>query len=383
MPAASHPRRLGDWAKLAQPAAGALLLVAAVLVGARGEEFWPAPLAAACATLGLAALAQAVTSFRAALLAALPIGLMVGLLAASADATARLWQAPQAWGDLVRLTSLGAAVGMLLLLAAATASLVQRRRLPPIPNALAILALPYLFGGFFLLASSHLAIEVGRVAGLGLASDPALALVLGRAVILLVLNEILIVGLGWLMDRRWSRDARLHAVLLASAALAALSPSIANLGTTAAVAELPWLIRTAAAATAAAAALAAMLAHPERFAGRRVGVVVSGGNVDMRLLSSVILRGLAREGRLARLRVSIADQPGFLAKVASLIGEADGNIVEVHHGRAFSRLSAKAAELEVIVETRGPGHVRAIVNRLMAMGYAVTLLEAPGESRAV
>lgn len=134
---------------------------------------------------------------------------------------------------------------------------------------------------------------------------------------------------------------------------------------------------------AGAAALAAMLAHPERFAGRRVGVVVSGGNVDMRLLSSVILRGLAREGRLARLRVSIADQPGFLAKVASLIGEADGNIVEVHHGRAFSRLSAKAAELEVIVETRGPGHVRAIVNRLMAMGYAVTLLEAPGESRAV
>ena len=261
MPAASHPRRLGDWAKLAQPAAGALLLVAAVLVGARGEEFWPAPLAAACATLGLAALAQAVASFRAALLAALPIGLMVGLLAASADATARLWQAPQAWGDLVRLTSLGAAVGMLLLLAAATASLVQRRRLPPIPNALAILALPYLFGGFFLLASSHLAIEVGRVAGLGLASDPALALVLGRAVILLVLNEILIVGLGWLMDRRWSRDARLHAVLLASAALAALSPSIANLGTTAAVAELPWLIRTAAAATAAAAALAALWAQ--------------------------------------------------------------------------------------------------------------------------
>lgn len=133
---------------------------------------------------------------------------------------------------------------------------------------------------------------------------------------------------------------------------------------------------------AGAAALAAVLAHPERFAGRRVGVVVSGGNVDLRLLSSVILRGLAREGRLARLRIAIPDQPGLLAKVANLIGEARGNIVEVYHGRAFSRLSAKATELEVIVETRGPGHVREIVNRLTAMGYAVTLLETPGEPRA-
>ena len=68
--------------------------------------------------------------------------------------------------------------------------------------------------------------------------------------------------------------------------------------------------------------------------------------------------------------------PGFLAKVAQLIGEAAGNIVEVHHGRAFSRLSAKSAELEIIVETRGPGHVREIVNRLMAMGYTVSLLDA-------
>jgi threonine dehydratase len=133
---------------------------------------------------------------------------------------------------------------------------------------------------------------------------------------------------------------------------------------------------------AGAAALAAVLAHRERFAGRRIGVVVSGGNVDLRLLSSVILRGLAREGRLARLRIAIADQPGLLAKVANLIGEASGNIVEVHHGRAFSRLSAKAAELDVIVETRGLGHVREIVNRLTAVGYAVTLLETPGEPRA-
>jgi threonine dehydratase len=127
---------------------------------------------------------------------------------------------------------------------------------------------------------------------------------------------------------------------------------------------------------AGAAALAAVLTHRPRFAGRRVGVIVSGGNIDMRLLSSVILRGLVREGRLARLRVAITDQPGLLARVAQLIGEADGNIVEVHHGRAFSRASAKSAELEVIVETRGPGHVREIVNRLTATGYPVAVLDA-------
>ena len=84
---------------------------------------------------------------------------------------------------------------------------------------------------------------------------------------------------------------------------------------------------------AGAAALAAVLAHPHRFTGRTVGVIVSGGNVDMRMLSSVIMHGLVRDGRIARLRVAITDQPGLLAKVAQLIGEAAGNIVEVHDGR--------------------------------------------------
>ncbi len=126
---------------------------------------------------------------------------------------------------------------------------------------------------------------------------------------------------------------------------------------------------------AGAAGLAAVLAHRERFAGRRVGVVVCGGNVDTRLLASVMLRGLAREGRLARLRVAITDQPGVLGRVANLVGEGGGNIVEVQHGRAFSRLSAKSAELDIIVEARGPDHVREIVNRLVANGFPVNLLE--------
>jgi threonine dehydratase len=127
---------------------------------------------------------------------------------------------------------------------------------------------------------------------------------------------------------------------------------------------------------AGAAPLAAVFAHQARFAGRRVGVVISGGNVDMRLLSSVVLRSLVRAGRLARLRVAISDQPGVLAKVAQLIGEGGGNIVEVHHGRAFSRVSAKSAELDVILETRGPAHVREIINRLTATGFPVSVLGA-------
>jgi threonine dehydratase len=127
---------------------------------------------------------------------------------------------------------------------------------------------------------------------------------------------------------------------------------------------------------AGAAALAAVLANPGRFARRRVGVVVSGGNIDLRLLSSIILRDLARGGRLARLRVAITDQPGLLARVASLIVEVGGNIVEVYHRRTFSRLSAKSAELDVTLESRGAAHVRDIVHRLAAAGYSVTLLPA-------
>jgi len=117
---------------------------------------------------------------------------------------------------------------------------------------------------------------------------------------------------------------------------------------------------------AGAASLAAVLGQQTRYAGRRVGLVVSGGNVDMRLLSSVIFHGLVRGGRLARIRVAITDQPGILAKVANLIGEGGGNIVEVYHRRAFSNLS--------VVETRGSDHVRTIFNGLLAAGFDANLL---------
>jgi threonine dehydratase len=119
---------------------------------------------------------------------------------------------------------------------------------------------------------------------------------------------------------------------------------------------------------AGAAGLAALLEYPERFAGRRVGIPVCGGNIDSRLLSAVLLRGLMRDGRLVRLRVTIHDVAGSLARVAALIGEAGGNIVEVHHQRVFGTASAKSPEVEFMIETRDRAHTEAILAALRAQG---------------
>jgi threonine dehydratase len=122
---------------------------------------------------------------------------------------------------------------------------------------------------------------------------------------------------------------------------------------------------------AGAAALAALLEHPARFAGRRVGVIVSGGNIDSRVLASVLMRGLVRDRRLVRLRVTMPDVAGSLAKVAALIAEAEGNIVEVQHQRIFGTLSVRNPEVELLVETRDAEHTDALVASLRANGIAV------------
>jgi threonine dehydratase len=124
---------------------------------------------------------------------------------------------------------------------------------------------------------------------------------------------------------------------------------------------------------AGAAGLAALLEHPRRFAGRRVGIPVCGGNIDSRLLSAVLMRGLVRDGRLVRLRVRMTDVSGSLAKVAALIGEAGGNIVEVQHQRVFGTASVKTPEVEFVVETRDREHTRAIAAHLDAHGAHVAL----------
>ena len=125
---------------------------------------------------------------------------------------------------------------------------------------------------------------------------------------------------------------------------------------------------------AGAAGLAALLAYPELFTGRKVGLVLSGGNIDTRLLASVLLRGLVRDGRIVRLRLMIGDAPGQLARVASVIGKSGGNIVEVQHQRLFG-VVAKATELDVTVETRDRAHVRELMTALEADGFKVHLLE--------
>ena len=133
-------------------------------------------------------------------------------------------------------------------------------------------------------------------------------------------------------------------------------------------------VEKTAAEGAGAAGLAALLAHPEVFRGRKVGLVLSGGNIDTRLLASVLLRGLVRDGRIVRLRVMINDLPGQLARVSGLIGKAGGNIVEVQHQRLFG-VVAKRAELDVTVETRDRAHVRELVAALQSDGFVVRVLE--------
>ncbi|MGH8686358.1 MAG: threonine ammonia-lyase [Burkholderiales bacterium] len=126
---------------------------------------------------------------------------------------------------------------------------------------------------------------------------------------------------------------------------------------------------------AGAAGLAAILAEPSRFAGRRVGVPLCGGNIDSRVLSAVLMRGLVRDGRLVRMHIAMPDVSGNLARVATLIGESGGNIVEVQHQRVFGTASAKTPEVEFLVETRGREHTRGIVGHLAAHGAGARLEE--------
>ena len=124
---------------------------------------------------------------------------------------------------------------------------------------------------------------------------------------------------------------------------------------------------------AGAVGLAAVLAAPDAFRGRQVGLVLTGGNIDTRLIASVLTRELAREGRLTQLAIDIVDRPGQLAVVSSLLGEAGANIIEVSHQRTFSDLPAKATLLELVIETRDKAHLDDVLARLGASGFKVRL----------
>ncbi len=120
---------------------------------------------------------------------------------------------------------------------------------------------------------------------------------------------------------------------------------------------------------AGAAGLAALLKEPERYAGRHVGLVLCGGNIDPLLLAAIIERGMVRAGRLARIRVAARDPPGTLARITTIVAEAGANIDEVHHQRAFSALTAQNVEIELVLQTRSRAHVDAVLLALRGAGF--------------
>lgn len=127
---------------------------------------------------------------------------------------------------------------------------------------------------------------------------------------------------------------------------------------------------------AAAAALAALAKEPRRFSGKKVGIVLSGGNIDPLILASIIKRGLVQSGRMIRLHVAVRDIPGALSQVCRCIGEAGANIVEVHHQRSFTSLPLESAQVEFILITRGLTHVEDILQKLSQGGFKARVMPA-------
>ena len=125
---------------------------------------------------------------------------------------------------------------------------------------------------------------------------------------------------------------------------------------------------------AGAAGLAALLKDPARFKGKRVGLVLCGGNIDPLLLAAIIERGMVRAGRLARIRVSARDIPGTLAKITATVADAGANINEVHHQRAFTALAAQNVEIELVIQTRGPQHIDEVLAELLRVGLQAQVM---------
>jgi len=125
---------------------------------------------------------------------------------------------------------------------------------------------------------------------------------------------------------------------------------------------------------AGAAGLAAVLTHAERFKGRKVGLVLCGGNIDSRLLAQVIMRQLVREGRLIAIRIGVPDRPGALGRITTLVGEAGGNIIEASHQRLFTTATVKATDIDLTVECRSRKHAEKVMETLRNGGFKVKVL---------
>ncbi len=126
---------------------------------------------------------------------------------------------------------------------------------------------------------------------------------------------------------------------------------------------------------AGAAGIAAIHSNSSLFAGKKVGTVICGGNIDPRLLASILNRNMAVDGRIARLRIDISDEPGMLAAITASIGKCGGNIVEIYHQRLFYDVPAKLAKIDAVIETRGPDHVDEIIASLRTANFQVRQME--------
>ena len=126
---------------------------------------------------------------------------------------------------------------------------------------------------------------------------------------------------------------------------------------------------------AGAAGIAAIFQYPKLFACKTVGAVICGGNIDPRLLASILNRNMASDGRIARLRIDISDEPGMLAAITASIGRCGGNIVEIYHQRLFYDVPAKLAKIDAVIETRGPEHVDEIIDDLRSANFTVNQLD--------
>lgn len=128
---------------------------------------------------------------------------------------------------------------------------------------------------------------------------------------------------------------------------------------------------------AGAACLAATLQFPERFKGKKCGLVLAGGNIDQRILASSLMRGLVHDGRISRLRVTAPDMPGALAKLTKIVAEAGGNVMEVNHQRQFAAIPLKYTEIELVVETKDTSHRDLVIKSLEIAGFEVETKTPP------
>jgi threonine dehydratase len=127
---------------------------------------------------------------------------------------------------------------------------------------------------------------------------------------------------------------------------------------------------------AGAAGLAALPQIKDKLKGKKIGIILCGGNIDPRLAATVMVRALEREEKIVAFRFAITDRPGTLGRITTLMGELGANILEVDHRRMFLNVSAKGAYLDITVEVRGPAHAKTVFEKLQAAGHDVTRLEA-------